>query len=618
MTQTALAATSCVVASGAEPDTLPAWLRRQCDQRGGDVAIREKRLGRWREITWSQYWEQTSIVGAALVALGITPGDRVAIHSENRPEWVYSDLGAQGIGAVPFGIYPTNPATEVGYLLEHSGARVLIAEDQEQVDKALEVADACPDLERIVFIDPRGMTDYCDRRLMRWDDFAELGRAALAQDASLFDEAVRERSAQDIATIVYTSGTTGAPKAATLSSGLMVHDGRVAIEALGMTSRDEVLSYLPLCHVAEKVYTLFIPLRLGCVVNFAESIESVQQNLVEIQPTVFLGVPRIWQKMRANIESRAADTDPIKRMNFSIWIRVARWRGRHLVANRGRDTLATKVVGGIGHWFLYRPLISKLGMLRCRQAVSGSAPISRETLEFFLGIGVPISEAYGLTEAATVSWTRPGDVRVGTVGPPVPTMEVRIADDGEILVRGPLVFSGYFRDPQATAAVMAEGGWLKTGDIGELVDGHLRITDRKKDIMITAGGKNVAPTEIENKLRASPFVKEAIVIGDGRKFITALIGIEGEIVGDWAQRNGVVYTTYRDLTEQPEVRALVADLVEKANVELSRVEQIKTFRLLPKELDEDDAEVTATQKVKRRVIAERFRELIDEMYQEQP
>lgn len=599
-----------------EPRTLPAWLRHQSELRPRAVAIREKRLGRWREITWEQYWERTAVVGAALRALGVERGDRVAIHSENRPEWVYADLGAQGIGAIPFGIYPTNPAAEVGYLLGHSGARVLIAEDQEQVDKALEVADQCPGLERIVLIDRRGTGDYRDPRLMSWDEFVEGGRRALADDPGAFERLLDECRPDDPATIVYTSGTTGAPKAALLSAELMVHDGKVAIEALGMSVRDEVLSYLPLCHLAEKVYTLFIPLRLGCVVNFAESIEAVQQNLVEVQPTVFLGVPRIWQKMRASIESRAADAGTIKRANLRVWLRVAQWIGRHRVANRGNDTVATRIVGGVGHWFLYRPLKAKLGMLRCEQAVSGSAPISRETLEFFLGIGVPICEAYGLTEAATVAWTRSGDVRVGTVGPPVPTMEVRIADDGEILVRGPLVFGGYFRDPDATAAVFDEDGWLLTGDIGEMVDGHLRITDRKKDIMITAGGKNIAPTEIENRLRASPFVKEAIVIGDGRKYVTALIGIEGEIVGDWAQRNGVVYTTYRDLTERPEVRALVSDLVEKANAELNRVEQVKVFRLLPKELDEDDAEVTATQKVKRRVVAERFADLIGEMYGE--
>ncbi|BAN00931.1 AMP-dependent synthetase/ligase [Ilumatobacter coccineus] len=598
------------------PTTLPAWLRFQAQQRPTETAIREKRLGRWREIDWAEYWNLAATVGAALTELGVAAGDRVAIHSENRPEWVYADIGAQGIGAIPFGIYPTNPAAEVGFLLEHSGARVLIAEDQEQVDKVIEAGDACPSVERIIVIDRRGVTDYDDERLMWWEDFLALGTAALEQHPLLFNDEVDRRVPSEVATIVYTSGTTGQPKAAMLSAHLMVEDGQAALGALGMTRSDEVLSYLPLCHLAEKVYTLFIPLQLGCVVNFAESIEAVQQNLVEIQPSVFLGVPRIWQKMRANIESRANDTDWLKRANFRLWLRVARWRGSVRVANRGQDTLATRIVGGIGHWMLYRPLKAKLGMLRCRQAVSGSAPISQETLEFFLGIGVPICEAYGLTEAATVSWTLSDDVRVGTVGPPVPSMDVKIADDGEILVKGPLVFSGYFRDEEATKQSFTDDGWLMTGDIGELADGHLRITDRKKDVMITAGGKNITPTVIENRLRASPLVKEAIVIGDGRKYVSALIGIEGEVAGDWAQRNDVAYTTYRDLTEQPEILELVAEVVREANTELARVEQVKSYRLLPKELDEDDSEVTATQKVKRRVIAERFADLIEGMYEE--
>ncbi len=603
--------------------TLATRVRERARTMPRRVAMREKELGIWREVTWESYWDTVQTVGHALIALGVQPGDRVAIHSENRREWLYTDVATIAVRAVTVGLYPTNPAVEVGYLLSHSGAKVLVAEDQEQVDKALAVLDQCPDLERVVYIDPRGIRNrYEHPKLLSWEQLLDLGARHRAEHPGAVPERMATATPDDIATLVYTSGTTGPPKGAMLSVSNVEYAIMALVDGGGFTSpppspRDLTLSYLPLCHVAERVFTVWFNAGAGVQVNFAESIATVQPNLREIQPTILFGVPRIWERILASVTIGLRNASWFKRVNTKLWLAVAARIGDTLVRTGGRHTATTRLLYALGWLFFYRALRERIGMRRVRYAASGAAPIAPEVLRFFMGIGVPMHEVYGMTEnSAIATANRRGRVRLGTVGEAHAGVEIRIDEDnGEILTRHPGNFQGYFRDPEATARVLTEDGWLHTGDIGEWVGGtHVRITDRAKDIIITAGGKNIAPSEIENALKASPYIKEAIVIGDRRPYVVALIGIELETVGDWAQRKGIAYTTYRDLSEKDEVVALVQGIVTSVNERFATVEQIKKFRLLPKELDHEDGELTATQKVKRSAIAKLFAEMVEEMY----
>jgi long-chain acyl-CoA synthetase len=609
-----------IVGERAAVATVPSRIRDRALRLPEGVALREKRFGIWQEVTWRGYWEQVELAAHGLAALGVEPGDRVAIHSENRPEWLYADVAAAAVRAMTVGLYPTNPPAEVAYLLADSGAKVLVAEDQEQVDKALEVAEQLPGLERIVYVEPRGVRAYDDPALLSWSELLELGRAHREQHPRLLEELAGQVTADDVVTLIYTSGTTGPPKGAMLTVANIdfairtLVDGNGFFEAAGPD--DTTLSYLPLCHVAERIATEWVNAAAGTQVHFAESIDTVQENLREVQPTLFFAVPRIWEKVRATVEVRMASASPLKRANYRLWMGQAARIGAELVVNGGAHTRSTRLRYALGYPFLFRSLRKRLGLERCRFAGSGAAPIAPELLQWFYGLGVVIHEIYGMTEnSAVATANRPGRTKVGTVGEPHPGVELRLDETGEILTRHPGVFAGYWGKPDKTAEVLDDDGWLRTGDVGEWVDGtHLRIVDRLKDILITSGGKNVSPSEIENSLKFSPYIREAVVVGDRRPYLTALIGIELDTVGEWAQRRRIPYTTYRDLSEKPEVLALVQEVVDDTNRRLARSESIKRFRLIPKELDHEDGELTATQKVKRAAIAGAFGDLIDDMY----
>jgi long-chain acyl-CoA synthetase len=602
-------------------------IRERARTQPDGVAMREKDYGRWVEVTWAEYWDQARTVGHALLALGFAPGDRLAIHSENRREWLFADIGCTAVRGITVGLYPTNPAAEVRYLLDNSGSTVLIAEDQEQVDKALEVIDGVPGLARIVYLEPRGIRHrYDDPRLMSWEDFLELGRTHAASDPDAVERRMAEAQPDDVMTLIYTSGTTGPPKGVMLDQRnvefcikTLVREGGFYNPPAGPD--DVCLSYLPLCHIAERAATIYLNAEAGVQVHFAESIETVPQNLREVQPTVFFAVPRIWEKMLASVEIRVASASWFKRLSWRVSSGVARWLGQRLVDNGGLHTPATRAVYAVAYLFMFRALKDRLGMRMVRTAGTGAAPIAPEVLQWFWGVGVPIYELYGMSENAAVATSnRPGRMKLGTVGEPHDGIEVRIDEvTGEILTRHPAVFAGYWQNPEATAATKDADGWLHTGDVGEWVDGtHIKIVDRIKDIIITAGGKNISPSELENSLKASEFIKEAIVIGDKRSYLTALIGIELDTVGNWAQRRGLPYTTYRDLSEKKEVVELISGLVDRTNEKFARVEQIKKFRMLPKELDHEDGEMTATQKVKRSALYEIFKPLVEGMYSGTP
>ncbi|MGX7828154.1 AMP-dependent synthetase/ligase [Actinokineospora sp. 24-640] len=595
-----------------EVASLPARLLRLAAERPDDVALRHKRRGVWQEWTWAQYADWVAAAAAGLRELGVGPGDRVAVHAENRPEWVVADLAAQGIGAQTMGVYPTSPAAEVAYLLAHSKASVLVAEDEEQFDKAVAVRDQLPHLRHIVLIDPKGV------RVAEHDGvltFAELtGGGDREGNRSAYARAVEAVDPGSTAILVYTSGTTGPPKGAMISHANLVAAGSTFISALGAATDDEVLSYLPLCHIAERLLTVIDGVWAGLVVNFGEGGQAFLQDLREVQPTVFLGVPRVWEKLMAGVEIRMADASPLKRAVYRACLR----QGRRIAPRRmtGAATIGDRVVLRLAELLVFRALREKLGMSRVRVAISGAAPIAPQVLEFLWAIGVPVREGYAQTENTAICTLTPvGDVRLGAVGVALPGVEVRVGEDGEILTRSAGVFQGYLDDEEATGRAVDAEGWLRTGDVGELdADGYLRITDRKKDIIITAGGKNISPSEIENRLKVSPFVREAVVVGDRRKYLTALIGIERDTVGAWATRRGIAYTTYADLSAKPEVRALVQQAVDAANGELSQVERVKRFTMITRELDHEDGDLTATQKVKRRAVAERFAAEIEAMY----
>ena len=589
---------------------LPAKLLEHSQTRPNDVAMRHKRLGIWKEFTWEEYLNKVVSVSLGFYELGVREGDKVAIHSENRPEWVFADLAAQTLGSVSVGIYPTSPASEVEYLLSHSEASVLVVEDEEQLDKALDAWDRLEKLQKIVVIDPRGVKELNDPRIITFEDLLDLGDLVVGKS---FEEMTKAITSSETAIIVYTSGTTGPPKGA-----MITHENlRFAAITWGLVyeyrKNDEVLSYLPLCHVAERVISVANAVYHGYVVNFGEDTNSFTEDLREVQPTFFLGVPRVWEKMLAAVQIRSNDATWLKRSLFNFWIK----QGGLLLQRRlkNKSTFIDSIWFGIGWLFVFRSLKKRLGMMRVREALSGAAPIAPQVLEFLMSVGVPVREGYGMTENTAVATIVPADeLYLGSVGKALPLSEVRIAEDGEILTRSDGTFKGYFKNLEATKETIIDG-WLHTGDVGRIDEfGHLWITDRKKDIIITAGGKNLSPSEIENRIKISPYVREAMVIGDKRKYLTALIGIESDTVGDWATRKGIPYTTYEDLSSKDEVNELVSMIINDANKDFAQVETVKYFKLIPLELDHEDGQLTATQKVKRAAITEQFAELIESMY----
>jgi long-chain acyl-CoA synthetase len=540
----------------------------------------------------------------------------VAIVSENRKEWVIAQLGLGMVGAVTVGVYATSPAEEVEYLLALSEARVAVCEDQEQVDKLLECRPRLPALEAIVVIDPKGLRRYDRAALHDFDAVLRLGAALEREEPHLVDERLAAQRGDDTALMIFTSGSTGRPKAAMITYDNINAAAAGGVAMYGFSADDTVLSYLPLCHVAEQTFTVFNPLAVGATVNFAESLRTVQSDLREIAPTLFLGVPRIWEKLHAAMDIKAREAGGLRKRLFDRAFAAVR-----SFAARPRATWSAANRLAYAFWYLvaFRALLNFIGLRRCRLAFSGTAPVSPDLLAFYRVLGVPILEIYGMTEVSGLAvGQKTGYSPPGTVGVAIPGVEVRLADDGEVLMRGATVFKGYYRNPAATAEMIDADGWLHSGDIGEWVDSgssrELRIVDRKKDIMITSGGKNIAPSEVENLLKFSPFIREAVVIGERRRFVTALIQIDYETVGKWAEEHGVTYTNYRNLAENERVRALVQAEVDKANARMPRVQNVRKFHILAKELDHDDGEMTATLKLRRKNIEQKYADVIEALY----
>ena len=594
--------------------TLPRLLRERARQAPHGVALREKEYGIWQRVSWRGYLRHVRRACLGLVALGMKPGDKVAILSENRREWVWAELAAMCGSAVGVGVYPTSPANEVRYVIAHSEARFVVCEDQEQVDKILGVSAELPLLKGIVVADVRGLRRYRDPRILSFQALEALGEEREAAEPALFDALVDATDPEGVAFLIYTSGTTGFPKGAMISHANVIAQARAAAEATGIRAGDEVVSYLPLCHVAEQVLSVFLPLWLGMTVNFAESVRTIQEDLREIAPTVFLGVPRIWEKLQASILVKMQEAPRWRRWLFERALAHGR-RCAEVELSGGTVGPAWRARRWLGWLVLGRALQNYVGLRRTRLSYTAAAAISPEVLWFFRAIGVRVLEGYGMTECTGFAFVqREGRLRPGTVGVSIPGLEHRIAPDGELLMKGPGVFLGYFKNPEASAETVRDG-WLQSGDVAQQdPDGQLRIVDRKKAIFVTAGGKNVSPSLVENALKVSPYVKEAVVLGDGEKFLAALLQIDFENVGEWATQRRIAYTNFKSLASSPQVLELIGAEVERINEGLAPVEQVKAFRLLDKELDHDDNEVTATMKVRRSTVEKKFGPLIREIY----
>ena len=597
-----------------EPKTLPDLLFAMAARRGEVVALRHKHLGIWRRITWRGYADEVRRVAAALVAFGLRPGENVAVLGDNRPEWLYCHLGIMAAGGSTCGVYPTSAPEQIHYLLVHCGARVVFLENEEQLEKVLSALEGTQ-VERLVVWDGKGLWGFRDPRVQFFGELLEQGAQQLVRDAAPAEERQRAVQPEDTAMIIYTSGTTGPPKGAMLSHANCLFMAEALGRATLATEDDELVSYLPLAHVFENLGSVMQHLRAGYRINFVESMETLFQNLREVSPTYFASVPRIWEKLASTIELRMQDSTLLKRALYRLAVAVGR---RWVQATRaGAVPAPLRLARFVTYWLVFEPLKRRIGFDRTRLAVSGAAPASPELFGYFQALGIPLLEGYGMTESSgVITFNPPDQVRVGTVGVPVDGIEVKLGEGGEILTRGPHVFKGYYRDPAQTALAVDPEGFLHTGDVGAWEGGHLKIVDRMKDILITAGGKNVAPAWIENKLKFSAYIQDAVVIGDRRKYLVALILIDEENVTRFAQDQRLPFSNFAELTVAPEVRKLIAAEVDAVNRTLSQVESVKKFALLPRRFYEEEGDVTPTKKVKRRNLEKRYAELVESLYGE--
>ncbi|MEH2535360.1 long-chain acyl-CoA synthetase [Bradyrhizobium sp. AZCC 1588] len=593
--------------------TIPQLLRQRAAMHGGALALREKEYGIWNPYSWNHYYETARAVAFGLLSLDVKPGDRVAIAGENTPEWFYADLGAQMIGAVAVGIYPTNPWVELQYIVKHSGSRVVITGDQEQTDKVFDAMannDGLPAVEAVVCVDMKGLRNYRQSQLMSFDQLCDRGRVFARENPeanATLDRLISQGAPDDVCILVYTSGTTGPPKAAMLTHRNLIYAAYAYAQAVGIADKPfEAVSYLPLCHVAERCYGEVTHLVLGGAVSFAESIDTVAINIREIAPTFFVGVPRIYEKLQQNFLFRLGESG---RLRPAFTKTCLAW-GRKLSDRRqdGAGNWLDRIAYALLYLLMFRNIQRHLGLAYSRHRLCAGASISPETLRFFDIIGRPVSQGYGLTESGGVAFIQTESHHgLGGCGLPLPRTEWKLDSDGEILLKNPGVFKGYFLDEKASTASLESGGWLRTGDIVEVMEnGEITVVDRKKAIIITAGGKNIAPSEIENALKDSAFIKEAIVVGEAKKYLGAIIQVDYDNVGRWARDKALAYTNYKSLSQLPEVHELVDRIVNETNRRFARVENVRRFAILEKELDHDDGELTATQKVRRAMIEKKF------------
>jgi len=599
--------------------TLPGLLKRNAEARAAAPAMREKSMGIWRTLSWSDYYRLVGDFAHGLARLGFRRGDVLAVLGDNRPRLYAAQLAAMALGGVPAPLYQDAAPEELAYVLTHAEASVLIAEDQEQVDKILSIRARLPKLRAIVYDDARGMFHYKDEMLRAFASVEELGREHRARHPDFVEAEIAKAKPGDVALICYTSGTTGNPKGAMLSHANLLASASAFLQRTDLRSDDDWLAYLPMAWIGDAVYTLVLQMMAGFACNCPESPTTVQRDLREIGPSAFLAAPRIWENLLTQIQVKANDASWLKRRVFEFF--RDRAIEAELLRTDGKPVPAgLRLALAAGEFLVYGPVRDQMGLRRARWCLTGGAPLGPDTFRFFRAFGINLKQVYGSTElAAFVSVQPDAEANPNTVGPPGPGIEVRIADGGEVLVRGANVFVGYHKQAEATQAAIDAEGWFHTGDAGFIdPQGHLAIIDRAKDVGKLEGGPNagtpIAPQFIENKLKFSPYIGEAIAFGAGREQVTAMIAIALDPVGSWAERRGLAYSGYQDLTQKAEVRALIRGEIERCNQGLLAATRVRRFLLLAKDFDADDAEITRTRKLRRRVIAEKYAPVIEALY----
>ena len=595
--------------------TLPRLLRRNAQELARRTAIREKDRGIWQSCSWAEYHAQVRDFALGLAALGFKREDRLSVIGDNRPRLYWAQVAAQCLGGASVPVYQDSIAKELAFVWNHADVSVIVAEDQEQIDKVMALRDQLPALRYVIYDDARGMLHYKHDWLKSFADVQAMGREFGKTHGGYFDAAIEQGRADDLAFVCYTSGTTGNPKGAMLTHGNALETAKMALRAEDFRVDDDYLAYLPMAWVGDTFYTLVMGLAVGFAINCPESPETVQRDLRELGPTLILAPPRIWENMLTAVQVKGADAPPLKRWVFERSRRAAA-RAEILRSEGKRIPLGLRVRMALGEFFVYGPLRDQLGLRRARWALTGGAPLGPDTFRFFRSIGVNLKQIYGSTETTGLVSVQPTrEANPTTAGRPCPGIEVKIAERGEVLVKSAGVFRGYLKNDEATREVIDAEGWFHTGDAG-FIDprGHLVIIDRAKDVGSLADGTPFAPQFVENKLKFSPFIREAVAFGDQRPFVTAMIAIDMNTVGNWAERRSIAYTSYMDLSGKPEVRALIGEEIRKCNETLPEAGKVRRFLLLTKDLEADDAEMTRTRKVRRRFVAEKYAAVIDAFY----
>ena len=603
-------------------DNLPEMFWNGVAKRGEMTLFRQKKYGLWQSLSWREVGEIVHEAGMGLLELGFAVGETTSILGNTRQEWLFSDLAVLSCGGISSGIYPTDAASQVEYLTQDSNSVILFVEDDEQLDKALEVRERLPALRKIVVWDMDGLRDLHDEQVISFAALRELGRARLARLGAVEADAewrarVRSRRPEELAILIYTSGTTGKPKGAMLSHRNILQTIRSFNMVIAQNENDERMSFLPLCHVAERTGGAYYSIYTGTKLNFVENPETIPENVREIAPTVFVAVPRVWEKFYSGVSIALKESNAFEQWAYRLAIGIG--------LERVKRYEARQPIGGalnFAHW-LARVLVlnnvrTLIGIHRSRMLITGAAPISPDLVRWYMALGVPMLEVWGMTETGGGSTAMPIDrIKPGSIGVPGKLNEVRLSAEGEIQVRGPNVFMGYLNQPEKTAETIDAEGWLHTGDVGTVDDeGFYRISDRLKDIIITAGGKNITPSELENQIKFSPYVTDAVVIGDKRPYLVCLIMIDQENVEKFAQDHDVPFSNYVSLTRSAQVQKLIESEIERVNQQFARVEQIKKFRLIEKKLGAEDEELTPTMKLKRKLVSQKYAELIESMYRD--
>ena len=601
-------------------DTFPKLLLERASRTGDRPAIREKNYGIWQSWNWHEVYEEVRALAYGLTVKGFKPGDKLAIVGDNRPRLYWAMCAAQSLGGIPVPMYQDSIAKELEFVVDHSEARFAIAEDQEQVDKLLEIKDNCPNLELIIFLDPRGLRHYKQESLLDFKALQAMGREMQARNPTLFEDSVAKSKGEDVAIILYTSGTTGIPKGVMLTHDNLRIMSLSGIERDALDANEEVLAYLPMAWVGDHVFSYCQSYVSGFCVSCPESADTVLNDLREIGPTYFFAPPRIYENLLTTIMVRMEDASEIKQKLFRFFLSVAQRHGANLVDGKP-VALSARALYAIGDLLIYGPLRNALGFARIRLAYTAGEAIGPDIFNFYRSLGVNLKQLYGQTEAGVYITMQPdSEVHSDTVGTPAPKVEIKINDEGEVLYRSPGVFKGYYKNSQATTETKTADGWVRTGDAGFLdANGHLKIIDRVKDVGKMQNGSLFAPKYLENKLKFFPEIKEAVAFGDGRPYVAAMINIDLQAMASWAERHNVPYASYQELAARPEIYQMVRGCVEKVNKDLAadtelQTSQIRRFLVLHKELDADDGELTRTRKVRRSHVAHKFNSLIEALF----